>query len=303
MTCSHTLTQTMSSSNATDQPSTDAEQPNKPTVDTFTKKDIHGPSFYNSNSPDTRSEQEIEHQPETFYSPRLMIWETEHGEFCKAIARGDAEYVKNELDRGASIERHTDDGFSPLVIAIIEEQVEIVRLLLDNGASVYHRVKRLPPLIHALMKQDRGTEMMQILLDHGAVLNVISGPERKTALHWAASEGLAAAVGFLLDKGIDPKARCSKGRTPLIVAAEFGHTQVAKVLWTHGAEVNAQSDNGGTPLIWAACRNKVETLKFLLQQSVEIDIKDINGHSKSNLTHFQPSSKVACANCEQLPFL
>lgn len=110
-------------------------------------------------------------------------------EFCTAIIRGDVDAVKKQLDLGARIEWETDDGFSPLVITIMEEQLDVFKLLLEKGADVHHRSKRLPTLVHAAMKDKHGPEMMQLLLDHGAILNTISGPDSKTVLHWAAAEG------------------------------------------------------------------------------------------------------------------
>ncbi|KAF2639800.1 ankyrin, partial [Massarina eburnea CBS 473.64] len=107
------------------------------------------------------------------------------------------------------------------------------------------------------------------------------------ALHWAASEGKAEAVEFLLDHGADIEAKCSRGRTPLILAAEAGHEQVAKVLCTHGANLNTRSRNGGTCLTWAACRNHVEVLEFLLAQKVDIEAQDNKGHTALSLSaHF-----------------
>lgn len=225
---------------------------------------------------DANSVEEIPAEPEVSY---LKLYQ--------AIIFGDQRETKYQLDLGAYIDDETDDGFSPLVMAILEEQVDIVRLLLERGADANHRVKRMPPLVHAVMRSDHGCEMMQLVLDHGAVLNTISGPEQRTALHWAAAEGMAEAVDFLIEKGMDMEAKCSKGRTPLILAAEFGHTDAANILWVHGADLRTRSDNGGTALTWAACNNRVEVVEFLLKQGAEVDLRDTKGHSKSSVLFFK----------------
>lgn len=214
-----------------------------------------------------------------------------HDEFCEAIKRGDVELVKSQLRLGAAIERMTDDGFHPLVIAIMAEQVDVARILLKAGANVHQRVRGLPALVHALMTPNRGPELMQLLLDHGANLNTISGSDQRNALHWATCESMAGAVDFLVAKGIDIESRCSKGRTPLILAAEAGYTHVAKVLWAQGADINATSENGGTPTIWAACKNNVETLKFLLEKGAKVDVRDNLGHSTKCL---YPLIRIFC---------
>jgi len=204
-------------------------------------------------------------------------------ELTNAIKRGDVDSVDSLLASGASIERETDKGFSPLVIAILEGKVHLAKFLLQKGANVHHRVKRLPTLVHAAMQPRYGIEVMQQLLDYGAILTGISGPDQKTALHWAAAEGMVGAVDFLINKGISTEAKCSDDRTPAILAAQGGHDRVLKVLWAHGADLQAQSDNGGTPLIWATCRNYMSTVKFLLRKGVDLEQRDNRGHTALSL--------------------
>ena len=58
---------------------------------------------------------------------------------------------------------------------------------------------------------------------------------------------------------------------PLILAAKFGHDEVALVLLRHSASVEIQDDSGMTALMWA-CRNGYEQLiPFLLTQSSTTD--------------------------------
>ena len=60
-------------------------------------------------------------------------------------------------------------------------------------------------------------------------------------------------------------------QTSLILAAKFGHDEVALVLLRHSASVEIQDDSGMTALMWA-CRNGYEQLiPFLLTQSSTTD--------------------------------
>ncbi|KAF1953309.1 ankyrin [Byssothecium circinans] len=227
----------------------------------------------------------------------------DYNDFLRAVMHGDIETVKKQVELGVYPDSQSDDGYSPLVIAILEGHIDVLKFLLDVGADadVNSRNRSLPPLVHALMITRTGPEMMQLLLDRGAILNAISGPDQKNALHWAVSEGKAEAVEFLLEKGLDIEAKCSRERTPLILAAEAGHTHIAKVLCAKGASLDARSKNGGTCLTWAACNNKVDVLKFLLEQEVDIEAKDSNGHSKSSTVLYKNSGDASssrnCGDC------
>ena len=51
---------------------------------------------------------------------------------------------------------------------------------------------------------------------------------------------------------------------PLSLAAEQGHTEMAKILLKAGAEVNAKNKWGSTPLHRAAIKGRTEVVKILL---------------------------------------
>jgi ankyrin repeat protein len=212
--------------------------------------------------------------------PYIRKTHANHWDLLQAITKGDIDLVKDQLEGGVEVEDTTYEGMIPLGVAIEEDQVEIVELLLARGASVNHRSKNLPYLVHALMKPKHGLHLVKLLLDHGATLNAISGPDQKNALHWAAAEGKAEVVDFLISRGMDIKARCSRGRTPLVLAAEAGHEDVVKVLWAQGADLEEKSEYRSTALIWAACKGKMATLKFLLEKGANVNHQDSNGHSK-----------------------
>lgn len=207
-------------------------------------------------------------------TPRDSI---DYDAFSRAADEGDVDKLKTFLDMGADIERESVRDWTPLVLAILGQRVEAVKLLLSRGASVSHRARTLPPLVHALTKE--GTELMELLVEHGADLKSLSGKDHKNALHWAASEGMPKAVKYLLGKGMDIEAKSKRGCTPLLLAADCGHAQVADILLEHGANLNARSENGGTPLIWAACHNHVETAKVFLTHGAYINDVDNYGHS------------------------
>jgi hypothetical protein len=74
------------------------------------------------------------------------------------------------------------------------------------------------------------------------------------ALHQAAAEGRATAVGILLDLGVPIDLPGQMGGTPLHHAAWWGHGEVVEVLLGRGADPRRRAEPGigGTPLGWTA---------------------------------------------------
>ncbi len=65
------------------------------------------------------------------------------------------------------------------------------------------------------------------------------------------------------------------GSTPLISAAMFGKTEVAKALIEGGANVNLQNNQGSTALHSAAFLCRTEIVKMLLENGADKDLKNI----------------------------
>ena len=58
---------------------------------------------------------------------------------------------------------------------------------------------------------------------------------------------------LLLKRGANVESKDTEsGRTPLSLAAEYGHKAVVKLLVEKGADVESKSRYGRTPLWWAA---------------------------------------------------
>ncbi len=82
------------------------------------------------------------------------------------------------------------------------------------------------------------------------------------------------AVAALLDKGADVNYQDpSYGSTPLMMACNYGFTDIANLLLDKGADVNRQAKNGSTALIGAARQSK-ELVELLLDKGA--DVKQIS---------------------------
>jgi ankyrin repeat protein len=67
-------------------------------------------------------------------------------------------------------------------------------------------------------------------------------------LHYAAFEGRAVVVSYLLDKGADKNALAPNGYTALMLAARGGHTEAAKMLLYEDVDVSIAAPGGETAM-------------------------------------------------------
>ena len=74
---------------------------------------------------------------------------------------------------------------------------------------------------------------------------------------------------MFLKAGADPNAAAEDGSTPLMVAAQYGHSEVLQLLLEAGADKNAAKTNGVTALLVAAQNGHVESLWLLLEAGAD----------------------------------
>jgi len=92
--------------------------------------------------------------------------------------------------------------------------------------------------------------------------------EGRTALHYAAADGLTQMAALLLKHGADSAAKDLHNITPLHFAVKAYAPAIAKMLIIEGAEVDAPDHEGSTPLHYAAAESfgRTEMIRILLQR-------------------------------------
>jgi len=163
-----------------------------------------------------------------------------------------------------------DEGMTPLHLAALGRNAELVKALLARGAEIDARdATERTPLHYAAMGGDADT--VRLLLNAGANVNV-RDVRGETPLHIAGRRMRAAAAELLLDAGADVNTRNSAGETPLMLAVDQGEDapeldaairDVAAVLIARGADVNLPASDRRTPLGRAQLRQHDLTAELL----------------------------------------
>ena len=94
----------------------------------------------------------------------------------------------------------------------------------------------------------------------------------------AVKRGDIVRVHELLDSGEDPNTREHYTyRTALMIASEYGHTEIVELLLDRGADINGQDNSGDTALIKKSAHGKGDMAEFLLDIGADPNIKNIKG--------------------------
>lgn len=154
------------------------------------------------------------------------------------------------------------DGFSPLVLAVMNGKAVVVQILLSHGASVesLHPTDLVPLCLAA---QGGHLDITRLLLARGA--KIVANSAGLTPQALAAGEGHAGCLQVLMEAGADVNVR-EKGTlwTPIFYAAENGHLDCLEVLVTAGARMDALDEKGRDASFYAAWRGQIASLLFIL---------------------------------------
>ena len=103
---------------------------------------------------------------------------------------------------------HTGSVNTPLLLAVVGNKYECVRVLLAYGADV----NELNHIGSSVLYHAPGAKMVHLLLDAGADIN-LTNRLGSTALHRAAQWGRKTAMSALLKRGADPSRKDTSGET------------------------------------------------------------------------------------------
>ena len=109
-------------------------------------------------------------------------------------------------------------------------------------------------------------------------------------MHWAAHYDDGEHIEWLLDRGAEIDHVNRYGRTPLLVAARRGCTQVAETLLKRGANIQATLRDGSTALHIAARNGHTRMIELLIDKGLEPQIKNADGNTYSELLFKRPKS-------------
>ena len=163
---------------------------------------------------------------------------------CCAAACNATDALQCLLKAGADVDDRnlnlSQDQFhrdTPLIFAVRYENIEAVRILVENGADV--NAKSAYQYRGAIYCATSNTNILRILVEAGADVNLLHNENGDMAI------------------------------TPLVAAIYNDNAHSVKYLLANGADINAKIGGGGTALHVTAANNNIEIAKILLEEGID----------------------------------
>uniref|UniRef100_A0A3B4B8K2 Uncharacterized protein n=1 Tax=Periophthalmus magnuspinnatus TaxID=409849 RepID=A0A3B4B8K2_9GOBI len=199
----------------------------------------------------------------------------------------------------------TEDGDTMLHLAIIHEDENIAQQLIDifpkEVLDIQNDLYQSP--LHLAVYLDQ-PEVVRSLVESGASLD-LQDRDGNTALHVACQHGQTQCVSHmtrdLSTTKLAPVLETHnwRGLACLHLAALFGQHEVFKLLRKKGAELNIQDGTSGkTPLHFAVELHDVALVTLLLSWGVNVDAAMFNGCTPLHLAVGRQDAHIANLLCQ-----
>jgi len=150
----------------------------------------------------------------------------------------DINLIRHLIAEGADVNAQGNRGETPLEWSAADRgNLEVTRLLIDNGADINLCAKGAISILHRAIKNNQ-KETAKLLVERNAKLN-LKDPSGRIEIHLAALHNAADLVRSLLEHNVDIDALDRHNRTALYYAAKHGYRSVVDVLITEGAKKDA----------------------------------------------------------------
>ncbi|KAH9873156.1 hypothetical protein J1614_005554 [Plenodomus biglobosus] len=222
----------------------------------------------------------------------------------KASLHGWAEVVEFLISKGCRTDCESHDRDTPLIDAVENGHLEVVRLLLNQGhVNPHHQNKKGQRAIDVLDHEDEDAEEIEKVLREAMKKQVDTSSNKdsersqkqsKTAsrllynefnvetLIEKAGDGDILAVGELINSNIKPNITCG------VAAARGGHYDILSILLASGLKADPDpSKHPETPMTAAIGRGHIDIIKLLLEQ----DNFDPTRRNKENKTYYEISEE------------
>lgn len=193
-----------------------------------------------------------------FFS-QITAFAGSYEDFFIAIKQDDPRTVQSLLQRGFDPNTRDPKNLAGLFLALREPSPKVAQVLLSAKGIDVNPVTEdgETPLMMAVFKGQ--LELAKQLIALGADVNKTGW----TPLHYAATAGSPAMVKLLLDHYAYIDAESPNKTTPLMMAAHYGTTGAVKLLLEEGADPSLKNDLGLSAIDFALQAKKQDAVDVI----------------------------------------
>lgn len=195
-----------------------------------------------------------------------------------AISGGCIECVRFLISKGANMYITCKKFYSPLILAIKLNRIDIVELMIQSGLVSFQGSLNAAFALGL-------TDLALFLIRAGATFDCINvcAPRKKkfdSTLMWAIKEtacnhddtNLSEFLykGLLFEEWVNYSR--ADGTNPLMLACYYNHCEAIKILLKNGSLDSQRPKDGMSGLLWASKRGNMDAIKILLKHNFNINI-------------------------------
>lgn len=206
-----------------------------------------------------------------------------------AVIKENYEAVKLLLEKGADASMVDESEWTPVYFAALTNNVRIGQLLVDEKVGEQRDFLNRTPLHLAAFKGS--FEFARLLIDNGCS---ITDEEYTgwTPLECAIILTQEKMIEFLVGQIKDADDERIGGETPLIFALKNDRYYSAETLLRLGADPNAGGKSGIRPLDVAIEKNRADCVQLLVNYGADTDYKDSKGRTPIDLAEESEDGKI-----------
>nr|XP_042905260.1 uncharacterized protein LOC107454385 [Parasteatoda tepidariorum] len=203
--------------------------------------------------------------------------------YCHFASRfGRRNILEFFFSEGGDANETDEIGWTLLHYAAVNNDVDIVEYLVDNGANI-HAEQFATGMKPMHIASEYGCEkVVDYFLLKGAGVDT-TNKFCNTSLHLAASEGKLETVEVLLKHKANIHAADEDGNQAIHLSSKYGHRDVLNFLLHSGSNVQAVGENFCTPLHFAALNGHLNLIHDLIENGANINAKNKYGESSLHL--------------------
>lgn len=191
--------------------------------------------------------------------------------FINSVNSKNLKLTKYLIEIGVDVNAKSDRGYTPLNIAVFNQDIDTAKLLIKHGADVNaNSSSNSNNLYYSIFRKN--TELAKLLLENDAnITNEKIATTVHPLVHAVANENFEM-VKLLIKYEIDVNAKDSRGQTPIFAIQS---KKMAQLLINNGANINIRDTSSGKTILFNFIRRgNLDLVELLIENGADINIKD-----------------------------